>query len=362
MLGYRLWLDDHPKILIRLFQVLLQTLEWVLLQTGELVRDVVDGVASDDCITSMNGDVITELFGVSLSTPKDIDAFTSDLELGKYWVWSELTREKRQEVMNTIWSIWNTLVVETPIETNANPMPSKVSADPIVQSVSIEKPSSYVGAAVGSESETSKSKANFRLLFSENVCEGAKFSIPRKVVETGKYGLTRIMMNSKGFFFFKFKSSKGLDDNMENGPWMIRNSPIILKKWSMDTRLCKEELTRIPVWVKIHDVPIQVSSPPTVVTFNIVTSIVEKTNDGFQMVGKKKKKGKSKSTNGGQFVSLLMVTTGTSSEKGKFTTSNSYSALDDESEEDVENVYDELANLFPNSKTSGSSSFKAAAG
>ncbi|GJT82795.1 hypothetical protein Tco_1057137 [Tanacetum coccineum] len=305
-------------------------------KTGELVRDVVDGVASNDCITSMNGDVITELFGVSLSTPKDIDAFTSDLELG------------------------------------------------------------------------------------------AKFSIPRKVVETGKYGLTRIMMNSKGFFFFKFKSSKGLDDNMENGPWMIRNSPIILKKWSMDTRLCKEELTRILVWVKIHDVPIQVfsedglsiiasqlaprcdeckifghvhdhcpkkvSSPPTVVTSNVVTSTVEKTNDGFQTVGKKKKKGKSKSTTGGQFVgpsvkqnvryepkattsapkkgatnagnasksSSMLKTTGTLSKKGKFTTSNPYSALDDESEEDVENVYDEPANLFSNSKTGGSSSFKAA--
>ena len=29
-------------------------------------------------------------------------------------------------------------------------------------------------------------------------------------------------------------------------------------KWSIDTRLCKEELTRIPVWVKLHGVPIQV--------------------------------------------------------------------------------------------------------
>ncbi|GJV95141.1 zinc knuckle CX2CX4HX4C containing protein [Tanacetum coccineum] len=35
-------------------------------------------------------------------------------------------------------------------------------------------------------------------------------------------------------------------------------SLIILKKWSMDTRLLKEELTRILIWVKLHDVPIQV--------------------------------------------------------------------------------------------------------
>ncbi|GJS40416.1 hypothetical protein Tco_0565459 [Tanacetum coccineum] len=43
-------------------------------------------------------------------------------------------------------------------------------------------------------------------------------------------------------------------------------------------------------------------SPPIVSTSNVVTPTVEKTNDGFQTVGKKKKrKGKSKSTNGAQF-------------------------------------------------------------
>ncbi|GKE04977.1 hypothetical protein Tco_1396995 [Tanacetum coccineum] len=122
----------------------------------------------------------------------------------------------------------------------------------------------------------------------------------------------------------------------------------------------------------VHDhCPKKVSSPPTVVTSNVVTSTVEKTNDGFQTVGKKKKKGKSKSITGGQFVgpsvkqnvryepkattsapikgatnvgnasksSSMLKTTGTSSKKGNIITSNSYSALDDESDEDVENVY-----------------------
>ncbi|GKC79357.1 zinc knuckle CX2CX4HX4C containing protein, partial [Tanacetum coccineum] len=73
-----------------------------------------------------------------------------------------------------------------------------------------------------------------------------------------KHGLKRIMMNTKGFFFFKFDSRAGLESILEGGPWLIRNSSIILKKWSMDTRLLKEELTCIPIWVKLHDVPIQV--------------------------------------------------------------------------------------------------------
>ncbi|GJU64339.1 hypothetical protein Tco_1246174 [Tanacetum coccineum] len=95
-------------------------------------------------------------------------------------------------------------------------------------------------------------------------------------------------------------------------------------------------------------------NPPIVTSFNIVAHTVEKCNDGFQTVGKKKKrKGKSKSTNGD-----------TSPKNDNFTTSNSFSALNDEEEydEEFENVYDESANLVPNTNTSGSSYFTTAAG
>nr|GFB48288.1 hypothetical protein [Tanacetum cinerariifolium] len=178
----------------------------------------------------------------------------------------------------------------------------------------------------------------------------------------------------------------------------------------MDTKLLKNESTCIPIWVKLRDVPIHVFkedgrssfarclievnseadlvdvvnigilsftrddfskeliwvkyewrpprcdlykifghihdhcpkrevSPPIVTTSNIFTPTVEKTNDGFQTLGKKKKK------------------------KDNITSSNYFSALnvkDEEEEEDVENVYDETANLFLNTKTGGSSSFTVA--
>ncbi|GJX54177.1 zinc knuckle CX2CX4HX4C containing protein [Tanacetum coccineum] len=66
---------------------------------------------------------------------------------------------------------------------------------------------------------------------------------------------------ARGFDYVNSNSdTSSLEDVLENETWMIRNSPIILKKWSMNTCLCKKELTRIPVWVKIHDVPIQVFS------------------------------------------------------------------------------------------------------
>ncbi|GJT72152.1 zinc knuckle CX2CX4HX4C containing protein [Tanacetum coccineum] len=376
---------------------------------------------------SGKSDVVAKFFDVSLITLKDIYDFTKDLELGKYALWSEMTCDTRKEVLDNISTRWNALVAESKSKGTLsadNNMSSEVSPnDPIVQSIDIhEKPSSCVGAAGGSKPEPSKSKVNFRSLFSKNLCEGANVSIPRKVVE-------RIMMNSKGFFFFQFKTLKGLEDFIENGPWMIRNSPIILKKWSMNTRLCKKELTRIPVWVKIHDVPIQgrssfarclieinagddlkdsltlgvplieglgytietitieyewkpprcdlckifghvhdhcpkkVSSPPTIVTSNVVTPTGKKTNDGFQTANTSAPNKGAINVGNSSKSSSLLKTKITSTKKGNITMSNSYSALDDEDDEEVENVYGESANIFQSTKTVGSSStFTAAAG
>nr|XP_043619803.1 uncharacterized protein LOC122591609 [Erigeron canadensis] len=63
-----------------------------------------------------------------------------------------------------------------------------------------------------------------------------------------KYGLKRIMMNSHGFFFFKFSNQKGMEVLIEEGPCMIRNIPIILKPWTPMVNLKKEDTKTIPVW------------------------------------------------------------------------------------------------------------------
>ncbi|GJZ54120.1 zinc knuckle CX2CX4HX4C containing protein [Tanacetum coccineum] len=488
---------------------------------------------------------VAATFGVPLTTVGDLQKLINDIDAGKHdELLSELTNEDRMETLEALGSICNSIKVD---RNNADVIPCKVSyaddsinlnvdestipSDPIVQSVDINKSTSYAGVAGGSAKDQPNVNSNFRTLVADPVFDGVNISIPRKVVEKvstrfehtlygyfigkrmafpvveyyarnnwAKHGLKRIMMNSKGFFFFKFDSRAGLEAVLEGGPWLIRKSPIILKKWSMDTRLLKEELTRIPIWVKLHDVPIQVFeedgisliatfigkpvmldsytssmcndswgrssfarclievnseadlvdvvtigipslseddftketirveyewrpprcdtckifghvhdycpkkvvSPPIVATSNVVTPNAEKTNDGFQMVGKKKKrKGKSKSTNGDQFAgssvkqtvryepkattsvpkkratnkgnesipsstsSSMLKTTGFSFKKGNITTSNSFFALnDDEEDEDeaVEIVYDESANLFPNTKAGENSFFMAATG
>ncbi|GJY06734.1 copia protein [Tanacetum coccineum] len=41
-----------------------------------------------------------------------------------------------------------------------------------------------------------------------------------------------------------------------NGLWFIQNNPLILKKWHPDENLLKEDVSTVPVWVKLHGVPV----------------------------------------------------------------------------------------------------------
>ncbi|GJR79370.1 hypothetical protein Tco_0150155 [Tanacetum coccineum] len=71
-----------------------------------------------------------------------------------------------------------------------------------------------------------------------------------------KFGFQKVIKDEDGFFFFKFTSLSGLEQVLEQGPWLIRNIPIILTKWSPNLALTKDKVTKVPVWVKMHKVPV----------------------------------------------------------------------------------------------------------
>lgn len=70
-----------------------------------------------------------------------------------------------------------------------------------------------------------------------------------------KYGLKRIQLH-EDFFMFQFNSKEGMEKVLVDGPWMIRREPLILNVWSQNTVLKKEEIRSVPVWVKLHHIPI----------------------------------------------------------------------------------------------------------
>ncbi|GJW68309.1 hypothetical protein Tco_0122733 [Tanacetum coccineum] len=72
----------------------------------------------------------------------------------------------------------------------------------------------------------------------------------------GKFGFQKVIKDEDGFFFFKFALLSGVEQVLEQGPWLIRNIPIILTKWSPNLSLTKDKVSKVPVWVKMHKVPV----------------------------------------------------------------------------------------------------------
>nr|GFB61116.1 zinc knuckle CX2CX4HX4C [Tanacetum cinerariifolium] len=209
----------------------------------------------------LNSIDVVATFRVPLTTVGDLHKLISDIEAGKHEeLLSRMTNDDRMETLNALDSICNSIQAN---RNNAYVIPCKVSHaydsinlnvhestipnDPIIQSVDINtKSTSYVGAA-GASAKDQPNVSNFCTLVADLVFDGVNVSV-RKVVKKVsthfehtlygyfmgkrmaflmieyyarnnwvKHGLKRIMMNSKGFFFFKFDSRSSLEVVLEGG-------------------------------------------------------------------------------------------------------------------------------------------------
>ncbi|GJW84557.1 FAR-RED impaired response 1-like protein, partial [Tanacetum coccineum] len=98
---------------------------------------------------------------------------------------------------------------------------------------------------------TSQKTVNFRPLFTP-ASNDVDVHVPK---ESGKFCLVKSMM-IKDMHFFKFGFKEGMEAMLESSPWLIHNVPLILKQWTPDANIMKEDVFNIHVWVKFHDVPI----------------------------------------------------------------------------------------------------------
>ncbi|GJX70392.1 zinc knuckle CX2CX4HX4C containing protein [Tanacetum coccineum] len=72
-----------------------------------------------------------------------------------------------------------------------------------------------------------------------------------------KFGISDIDIHKNGQYVFKFKNSDGLNVVLEKGPWMVKNKPLFVKKWSSEMGMEKLEPKCLLVWVKIINVPLK---------------------------------------------------------------------------------------------------------
>ncbi|GJW95461.1 hypothetical protein Tco_0175133 [Tanacetum coccineum] len=301
-----------------------------------------------------NVDVVAT-FIVSLTNFGDLDVLIKDIKASKHdELLSGMTNDMCEAVMDALVAMCDSIQANN---TNADAISCKilhvddstivdalvaenlnVDESPIVLYVSIQnKPGFYIAAAGGSQPKPSAAggskldpsilKANFRSLFLENLCEGVNVSIPRKVVETVFSGRTALALSVSNRYALLCwipippqcaRSHWGVGSfarcliEINAGRMLLRRRFTICGPLIEDTGFTIETVTIKYDWkpprcdlCKIFGYVYdychkKVLIPITAVTLVVPTPIVEMTNDGFQTVGKKKKKGKSNSINGGQ--------------------------------------------------------------
>jgi hypothetical protein len=72
-----------------------------------------------------------------------------------------------------------------------------------------------------------------------------------------QYGKVEVFLLENGLYLFRFVDVKTRDDVMEAKLWHILNKPMILRKWTSGMQLLKISLSTVPIWTKIHNLPIE---------------------------------------------------------------------------------------------------------
>ena len=66
-----------------------------------------------------------------------------------------------------------------------------------------------------------------------------------------------VLTFENGFFIFQFNKDVDVSKILEDGQVYCGNRLVILKKWYPGIRMCKEEFSSVPVWMKFFNVPLE---------------------------------------------------------------------------------------------------------
>jgi hypothetical protein len=85
------------------------------------------------------------------------------------------------------------------------------------------------------------------------------FYIVNRIVDTmwAQYGKVEVFLLENGLYLFQFEDERVKDEVVEAKLWHIANKPLILRKWTPGMQLLKISLSTVPVWIKLHNLPIE---------------------------------------------------------------------------------------------------------
>ena len=73
----------------------------------------------------------------------------------------------------------------------------------------------------------------------------------------GSYGLSEVLSLKNGFYLFNFDSADRATNVLERAPWHMANRPLVLKRWQPNIQFLKDDLVRVPIWVRLYNVPLK---------------------------------------------------------------------------------------------------------
>ncbi|GJQ91234.1 RNA-directed DNA polymerase, eukaryota, reverse transcriptase zinc-binding domain protein [Tanacetum coccineum] len=71
------------------------------------------------------------------------------------------------------------------------------------------------------------------------------------------FQLESVIMNEGGLYFLNFNSKEGIMNVIEKGPWLVDQKPLFVQRWEAGLCLSKAEPKKIPLWVKIFNIPLE---------------------------------------------------------------------------------------------------------
>ncbi|KAL0904402.1 hypothetical protein M5K25_026506 [Dendrobium thyrsiflorum] len=69
-------------------------------------------------------------------------------------------------------------------------------------------------------------------------------------------GTFQLIALSDGFFLFKFCNEEDYDMVWSKGAWFFQGKPFIFQKWTKNFHPTRENFSSVPIWVRIHDLPL----------------------------------------------------------------------------------------------------------
>ncbi|KAL0921107.1 hypothetical protein M5K25_008142 [Dendrobium thyrsiflorum] len=69
-------------------------------------------------------------------------------------------------------------------------------------------------------------------------------------------GSFQLLSLSEGFFLLRFTNMEDYEMAWSKGIWFFLGKPFLLQKWSPKFRPKRENLKSVPIWIKIHDLPL----------------------------------------------------------------------------------------------------------